>query len=141
MKKYFLIITGIFGATGVALGALGAHFLKSKVANGLLEQKSLDAFDTATKYQLFHTLALLFLFILNKDNKFRWISIGINLFIIGILLFSGSLYLLSTQKLMGTEALSFLGPITPIGGIALIGGWTCLVVHAFQLKKHTENKK
>lgn len=136
MNRAFLIIAGLFGATGVALGALGAHFLKSRIGNGISEDQ-LSAFDTASKYQLFHAIALLLLFFINKDKKFRWVSIGANLFVIGILLFSGSLYLLSTRNLLGVE-LKFLGPITPIGGIALIGGWTCLVVQAFSLRKPGE---
>lgn len=62
MNKNILIIAGIFGATGVSLGALGAHYLKSKILTGLISQEQVDAFDTATKYQLLHTLALLFIF-------------------------------------------------------------------------------
>ncbi|MBC7862197.1 MAG: DUF423 domain-containing protein, partial [Bacteroidia bacterium] len=80
-------------------------------------------------------IALLLLFFANRDKNFRWISIGMNLFIIGIILFSGSIYILSTSSLTGIQMKQFFGPITPIGGIALIGGWVCLVVQAFRLKK------
>lgn len=136
MNKFFLMIAGLFGATGVALGALGAHYLRDQLAKGLIEQRDYDAFDTATKYQLFHALALLMVFFLNQDKKFRWLTVAANLFVIGIILFSGSIYFLSTQKLWGTEAMNFLGPITPIGGLALIGGWACLVVYALSLGKN-----
>ncbi len=139
MNRFFLLVAGLFGATGVALGALGAHYLKSKLGNGM-DHDSLAAFDTAAKFQLFHAIALLALFFVNKDNQFRWISIGANLFVIGIILFSGSIYLLSTQELMEVK-LKFLGPITPIGGMALIGGWTCLVVQAFLLKKPGQKRE
>lgn len=135
MKNYFLTVAGIFGASGVALGALGAHFLKAKMQAGIITPEQLAGFDTAAKYQLFHSIALLLLFFVNKDKNLKWITVGANLFIIGILLFSGSLYLLTTRALTGMEFLTFLGPITPLGGIALIGGWVCLIIQSFKLKK------
>ncbi len=135
MKNYFLGVAGFLGASGVALGAFGAHFLKAKMLAGLITADQLSAFDTATKYQLFHALALLFLFFINKDNNLKWFNISAKLFITGILLFSGSLYLLTTRNLTGIEALSFLGPITPIGGLFLVGGWIGIMVQAFQFNK------
>jgi uncharacterized membrane protein YgdD (TMEM256/DUF423 family) len=139
MNRFFLIMAGFFGATGVALGALGAHYLKIKLDAKMIDENAYHAFDTATKYQLFHSIALLALFFISKDKKLRWLSMSANLFVIGILLFSGSLYFLATQNLMGLE-LKFLGPVTPIGGLALIAGWGCLVIHAFSLQKPGENK-
>lgn len=135
MKNYFLTVAGIFGATGVALGALGAHFLKAKMQAGIITADQLAGFDTAAKYQLFHSIALLIIFFANKDKNLKWLNVGANLFIIGIILFSGSLYILTTRSLTGLESVMFLGPITPLGGIALIGGWVCLVVQSFKLKK------
>jgi uncharacterized membrane protein YgdD (TMEM256/DUF423 family) len=135
MKKYFLTIAGILGATGVALGALGAHFLKTKMQAGLITADQLSGFETATKYQLFHALGLLFIFFINKDKNLKWFTVGANLFIIGIILFSGSLYLLTTRNLIGMDALRFLGPITPIGGVALIAGWICLIIQSVKSKK------
>ena len=133
MKRFFLIMAGIFGASGVALGALGAHFIKNKIGHGI-DVRQFEAFDTAAKYQLFHAIALLLLFFADKDKKHKWIGISANLFVIGIILFSGSLYFLSTQGLTGIQIQGFLGPVTPLGGVALIGGWAFLVVHAFTLK-------
>jgi uncharacterized membrane protein YgdD (TMEM256/DUF423 family) len=135
LKNYFLTVAGIFGATGVALGALGAHFLKAKMQAGIITPEQLAGFDTAAKYQLFHSIALLVLFFSAKDSNSKWLTIGANLFIIGIILFSGSLYILTTRALTGLESFTFLGPITPLGGVALIGGWVCLVVQSFKLKK------
>lgn len=133
LKNYFLTIAGFFGATGVALGAFGAHALKAKMQLGMITPEQLNAFDTASKYQLFHTIALAVLFFANKDKNLKWITVGANLFVIGIILFSGSLYLLTTRSLTGMEFLSFLGPVTPLGGLALMGGWLCLIVQAAQL--------
>ncbi|MFL5754355.1 MAG: DUF423 domain-containing protein [Bacteroidia bacterium] len=135
MKNYYLTITGILGASGVALGALGAHFLKNKMQSGLITTDQLSGFETGTKYQLFHALALLAIYFYNKDKNLKWLNRASVLFITGTLLFSGSLYLLTTRNLTGMEGLLYLGPITPLGGIALIAGWCCLIILAIQSKK------
>ena len=135
MKNYFLTIAGISGAMGVALGALGAHLLKAKMQAGLMTADQLNGFDTAAKYQLFHSLAIAILFFGAKDGQAKWLRIGAIMFIAGIVLFSGSLYLLTTRNLIGMESLTFLGPVTPLGGLAFMGGWLCMVVHAFKHKK------
>ena len=138
MRRVFLIMAGLFGATGVALGALGAHFIKNKIGSGI-DARQFDAFDTAAKYQLFHAISLLLLFFADRESKHKWIGVSANLFVIGIILFSGSLYFLSTQGLTGIQVQRFLGPVTPLGGIALIGGWAFLVVHAFTLRRDSKN--
>lgn len=135
MKNSYLIITGILGATGVALGALGAHFLKGKMEAGLITPDQLSGFETATKYQLFHALALLAIFFYNQDKNLKWLNRASVLMITGVLLFSGSLYFLTTRNLMGMDGLRVLGPITPIGGLALIAGWCCLIIQGIQSKK------
>ena len=101
----------LLGATAVALGALGAHSLK-----GVLEPSSLESYKVAVLYQLIHTLALLAL--ASTDYK----QVTANLWTAGILLFSGSIYALALDELLGMS-LSFLGPITPLGGLLLIAGW------------------
>ncbi|HEY1038566.1 MAG TPA: DUF423 domain-containing protein [Bacteroidia bacterium] len=135
MKNYFLGIAGISGAMGVALGALGAHALKMKMQEGLITPDQWNGFDTAAKYQLFHSLALAIVYVANRDKNFKWLNAAAWMFIAGILLFSGSLYLLTTRNLIGMPSLTFLGPVTPIGGLALMGGWLCMAVQAFKLKK------
>ena len=132
MKSTFLTIAGIFGATGVALGALGAHFLKEKMKLGLIDPDMYSGFETAAKYQLFHALALLAVYVLNKDKNLKLLTWTGRLFTIGVILFSGSLYLLCTRSLTGLDSLRFLGPVTPIGGLALIGGWICIVIHSIK---------
>ena len=135
MKNYFLTIAGIFGAMGVALGALGAHSLKAKMALGLITPEQLNGFDTAAKYQLFHALALTIVYFGNKEKNYKWLTVAAWMFIAGIVLFSGSLYLLTTRSLTGMEFLTFLGPVTPVGGLAFMGGWICLIVHSVKQKK------
>lgn len=132
MKNPFLILASFFGATGVALGAMGAHALKAKVAEGVMTQDQLAGFDTGTKYQLMHAIVLLFVFFFYNQNPTKLVKISGWLFAIGILFFSGSIYGLST---MGISEMNFrfMGPVTPLGGILLIAGWILLLVQAFKL--------
>ena len=134
MKNIFLFIAGLFGATGVAFGALGAHVLKIKMQEGIITADQLNGFETATKYQLFHALALLVVYFMNKDKQFKLFTIAAYLFTTGIILFSGSLYLLTTRNLTGIGGLSILGPITPIGGVALIAAWVCVAIQGLKMK-------
>lgn len=132
-KKLSLI--GLLGAIAVALGALGAHFLKSKLPTGLITQDQLVGFDTAVKYQMYHTLAMLALILLAKNNPHKFINWAFNCFFIGILMFSGSLYFLCTRNLFGADWLKVLGPITPLGGLFFIAGWFFLILLGFSANK------
>lgn len=129
MKKNNFIIASFFGTTAVALGALGAHFLKSKMQAGIISADQLSGFDTASKYQLFHAIVLLIIAFLQSDKQQKWLNYARYSFIIGILLFSFSIYLLSTRNLTGLQNISFLGPITPLGGLSLMAGWIFLGLH------------
>lgn len=110
MKK----IIAILGAIGVTLGALGAHALAE-----VLTEANLASFKTGVSYHMIHTLAMLA--VLQRQGY----KLSLILWLVGIVLFSGSIYLLATDELMGLQ-LSFLGPVTPIGGLALIAGWLAL---------------
>ena len=117
MHKKFLVTASFIGALSVILGAFAAHQLKKMYA-----PEELQIFETAVKYQMYHALALLAVGILYKDfpvNQLRWAG---NLFIAGIILFSGSLYLLCQIIYMDISA-KWVGAITPLGGLCFIAGW------------------
>lgn len=127
-----LLIVGILGATAVALGALGAHALKE-----VLNPTQLESFKTGVLYHILHTLFLGFVFLLNLNNNSKRLKLIFNLVFWGIILFSGSIYFLNLRYLIHAEFLKFLGPITPIGGVLFIAGWTLL---AFESKTIINSK-
>ncbi len=134
MQKRFLAFSGFSGAIAVAFGAMGAHFLKSKLESGIITETNLLTFETAVKYQIYHAIALLAVSLLAdkfKDNLFHKAGYC---FMIGIVLFSGSLYMLSLAGLFGLSNIHWLGPITPIGGLFFSIGWVLLGIGG--LKKH-----
>ncbi|MFN3755954.1 MAG: DUF423 domain-containing protein [Flavobacterium sp.] len=120
MKSY--ILWGcFFGATAVIFGALGAHALKQH-----LNAEQLLSFETGVRYQMYHALVLLLIGFQNQHSKSHSKTLLIFL-VTGIFLFSWSIYLLSTQSILDVN-FSFLGPITPIGGVLLIVSWIYLAV-------------
>lgn len=123
MKNKQLQIWGVlFCGTAVILGAFGAHLLSD-----MLSADALQSFEVGVRYQFFHGMALLFLSLTPKPQKF--INRTGLLFIIGTLLFSSSIYLLSLSTMYGDTGLpAILGPVTPIGGLMLILGWLNLLV-------------
>ncbi len=127
-----LLLIGISGAISVSLGALGAHGLKNKLQTGLISPDQLNGFDTAVKYQVYHTLAMLGVAILKLNFSNKYLNWAYNLFFYGIILFSGSLYFLCTRNLFGADWLKFLGPVTPIGGMLFVLGWVCLSISAIK---------
>lgn len=138
MQRNLVKFAGYSGAIAVALGALGAHYLKSKVAAGVLTDENVQAFETAVKYQVYHTLALLCIAILYEKLNKKWADFSRTCFIVGIGLFCGSIYILSTRSLSGIEGMRWLGPITPIGGVLFITGWISLAVSASSRKKKVD---
>jgi uncharacterized membrane protein YgdD (TMEM256/DUF423 family) len=116
MERLFFSIGCAFGFLGVALGAFAAHALKARL---LPEQ--LATFEVGVRYQLIHALALLAVAWACTRWPGRRVSASGWLFIIGTLLFSGSLYALSLAGVRG------LGIVTPFGGLALLAGWLCLL--------------
>lgn len=117
MNKQIILTAAFFGMVAVILGAFGAHGLEGKVSDSQLE-----TWETANRYHFYHTLALLFLSTFSRA-KSQSIRLSFIAFTVGILLFSGSLYILSTRELLGITQVSMLGPITPIGGLFFIIGW------------------
>ena len=114
-------IIGICGALAVAFGAFGAHALKS-----ILDVSGIQSFQTGVLYHFIHTLAMAFCYVLWTHTQSKAIGIAFNLFLAGIMLFSGSLYGMAFGKAAGIN-LTFLGPITPLGGVSFIIGWLMLV--------------
>jgi uncharacterized membrane protein YgdD (TMEM256/DUF423 family) len=125
MDRLFFTFGCLFGFVGVGLGAFAAHALKARLAPELL-----TAFDTGVRYQLTHALALLAV----AWACTRWPGKAVQasgwLFIVGTLLFSGSLYVLSITGVRG------LGFVTPFGGMALLTGWLCLLVAPWREKNN-----
>ncbi|HEY1235685.1 MAG TPA: DUF423 domain-containing protein [Candidatus Binatia bacterium] len=116
MERFFFLSGAIAALIGVALGAFGAHSLRTK-----LSPEMLNIFEVGVRYQMYHAFGLLAV----AWAMVRWPEANLNpagwAFIVGIIIFSGSLYLLST-----TDA-RWLGAITPIGGLAFLLGWAVLV--------------
>ncbi|BBA79236.1 hypothetical protein RGRSB_0688 [cyanobacterium endosymbiont of Rhopalodia gibberula] len=115
----------VLAGLGVAGGAFARHSLKNR-----LSDHALDIFETGIKYQMYHSLALLLVVLLftvqeNSPSSLLWAGYG---FLVGILIFSGSLYALSLT------GIKWLGVITPIGGLAFIVGWGSLVINAYYWK-------
>ena len=120
-----MIAGAFFGATGVLFGAFGAHALIDQVSS-----RSLHSWETAVNYQLLHALALLAVAVLGRQAQVsahtRALTIAGWSFLAGIVLFSGSLYVLVLT------GLTLLGPVTPLGGLAFILGWLALAVAAIR---------
>lgn len=123
MQKKFLKTAGVLGALSVILGAFGAHALKQ-----LISDKNLQTFETGVRYQFYHVIALFITGILYKDFTNNYLQWAGRLFCFGILLFSGSLYLLSLIELTDMTGLKWVGAITPLGGVCFITAWLLLAV-------------
>ena len=117
MQRTFLLAGALAGLIGVAFGAFGAHGLR-----GRLSAEMLAVFETGVRYQMYHALALMAIAALSDRLNGRLIAAAGWLFVTGIVIFSGSLYLLAVT------GITVLGAITPIGGVALLAGWACLVL-------------
>lgn len=120
--KLFLIIGTVLAALGVALGAFGAHGLKK-----LVDADTVATYQTGVQYQMYHAMALIVVGLLSYRFQNALINFAGFSFIGGIVLFSGSLYLLSSFKAMNKTVPGFVYPITPLGGILFILGWIFLL--------------
>jgi uncharacterized membrane protein YgdD (TMEM256/DUF423 family) len=118
MYSTFIKVAAILGALAVVLGAFGAHALKQKLSDA-----TLNIFETAVRYHFYHVLALLMIGILHRDFSNKWMIWAGWSMIIGIILFSGSLYVLTYVKASEKTAFNWIGAITPFGGLAFIAGW------------------
>ncbi len=122
MDKSSLVKGAILGCIAVIFGALGAHALKE-----VLLPQQLHSFETGVRYQMYHAIAILVLAVVVKNKSSKLLLTAVNLFFWGVVLFSGSIYLLTLKNIIAADLLKFAGPITPIGGIILVLGWALLI--------------
>lgn len=127
MDRKIILTATFLGTLSIVLGAFGAHALKA-----ILAENQLITFETGVRYQMYHAFFLLFLgttsLVPEKTKK-----IILYLVLVGILFFSGSIYLLATNSLTSID-FKFVGPITPIGGLLLIAAWTMLFLYFLKRK-------
>lgn len=122
MERLLFMLASLLGGVGVGLGAFGAHAMRGRIAENLIAN-----YETGVRYHFYHALALFAVVIAIQ----RWPNSTLPviagwLFVIGVVIFSGSLYV------MAFTGLRWLGAITPIGGVALIAGWVCLLLVAWR---------
>ena len=123
-----IISTGaVLGMIAIILGAFGAHALKK-----VLSMEELSTFETGVRYQMYHAFFLLFIGMINDLSQKAKKTIY-NLVLFGVLLFSGSIYLLATNSLTSFD-FKVIGFITPIGGLLLILAWVVLLLHFIKKK-------
>ena len=120
MGQFFLAASAISGFIAVALGAFGAHALKQRLSADMLA-----VYETAVQYHFYHTLALLAVAVLMVGGA-QGLKLSAVLFLVGTLIFSGSLYALALS------GVKILGAVTPIGGLLLLAGWACLAYAAIK---------
>ncbi len=125
MAHRFLVFAALNGFLSVAFGAFAAHGLENRVSENFL-----DVFNTAAEYQMTHSLVLLLVSILMLQVSSRTLAVSAWAFSLGLIVFSGSLYLL---VLLDVPA---LGVLTPVGGVAFLTGWACLIIFAVMRKDH-----
>lgn len=125
MRSPFLTLAAVAGFIGVAMGAFGAHGLKH-----VLSEHHLDVYKTAVSYQMWHALLLALIGVLPAHKQLSWAGW---LTTAGIVLFSGSLYLLAIFDL------GWLGIITPFGGVAFLLAWGLLALTSFQYRQETDH--
>lgn len=127
--KLLILITTVLGFTAVMMGAFGSHYLAER-----LPAKSLSAYKTAVNYQFYHTLALFCTALLYRIYRIKGLFYVGLYFLGGIMLFSGSLYCLSLQSLMGIQLPKLFGLLTPLGGLALMGAWAAIFFTVISIK-------
>lgn len=121
MHKTFLRTAFVLGGLAVALGAFGAHALKD-----LVSANAVNIFETGVKYQLYHVFALCITAIVYKDYPTKWLKCAGASFIAGIVLFSGSLYVLTYFVAIVKPPFTWVAILTPVGGLMFILGWAFL---------------
>lgn len=127
MNKQIAIISVLLIVLGIVLGAFGAHSLKEVVT-----PEKVASYEVGVRYQIYHGLALLVLS-LNASKIEGSLKVFLIFILAGVLLFSGSIYFLALNDVLSPD-LSFLGPVTPIGGVLMIMGWGVLLRQFLKMK-------
>lgn len=123
MQKIFLIIGTVLAGVAVVLGAFGAHGLRK-----IVSPENVATYQTGVQYQMYHALALILIGILSERILNSYLSYAGVLFVAGVVLFSGSLYLIVSLYAMNKAVPTAIGILTPIGGLLFILGWICLLI-------------
>lgn len=123
MQKIFLIIGTILAGVAVVLGAFGAHGLRK-----IVSPENVATYQTGVQYQMYHALGLILIGILSERILNSYLSYAGVLFVAGVVLFSGSLYLIVSLYAMNKTVPTAIGILTPIGGLLFILGWICLLI-------------
>lgn len=122
MNKIYIFLGAVLAGIGVILGAFGAHKLKEIIPD------MVATFQTGVQYQMYHAFGLIIVGILFERFPFKTLNWAGICFLVGIVLFSGSLYALTALKAGGKVGLGGVGMLTPLGGIFFIIGWVCLAL-------------
>jgi uncharacterized membrane protein YgdD (TMEM256/DUF423 family) len=122
MSRFFLVSGALVMALGVALGAYSAHAAKDAV-----HPEAARLLQTAAQYQLIHGIGVLIVGLVARGGASRWLAAAGGLLLAGVVLFCGSLWILA----LGNQS---LGPAAPLGGLAFIGGWLALAIHAAAIR-------
>ena len=129
MHKPFIVTALMLGALAVFLGAFGAHGLKDYVG-----ARQLLSYETGVRYQFYHVFALALTGIMYQFIPSKNLLISGKLFICGIIVFSGSLYLMTLLSITHVGKFNWIGAITPIGGVLFIAGWLLLAITIYRNK-------
>ena len=123
MHKKYIAIGAMLAGIAVILGAFAAHGLKK-----ILTVQDIAVFETGVRYQMYHAFAIIIVGILYKENYSKKLLLAGKLFMLGIVLFSGSLYLLTAIKYLQTDSFLWIGAITPLGGVCFIAAWLLVCI-------------
>lgn len=128
MKNKIIALGCALAAISVILGAFGAHSLKAK-----LSESGLDVFKTAVQYQMYHAIAILFVAQWMNELDGRRAKLIVQLFTVGIILFSGSLYIFTMEEVLNTQRTTLVGIATPLGGVCFISAWVLACVSMLKI--------
>lgn len=135
LSSRFLVWAALFGMLSVIIGAMGAHFLQK-----IMDAKALLHIETGAKYQMYHALALALVAVLHHFFPGKLLSRAAYCFILGIICFSFSLYVLAWLETYAPESKVTIAMITPLGGLLLITGWLFLLIAGFKLGRKSDLK-